>query len=37
MERERLVDSATANYQFALANFMIRTQVDCFNKCVVDF
>ena len=31
------VDSQTANFQYALASFMINAQVDCFNKCLVDF
>ena len=26
-----------ANYQYALASFMIKTQVSCFNECLVDF
>ena len=37
MERGRLLDSATANHQYAMASFMIKTQVDCFNQCLVDF
>ena len=31
------VDAAQAHFQYAMASFMIKTQVDCFNKCVVDF
>ena len=37
MNSQGLVDSATANYQYAVAQFMIKAQVDCFNKCLVDF
>ena len=37
MNKDRLVDASTANYQFALASFMIKSQVECFNKCLVDF
>jgi len=33
----KLVDSATANYQYALASFMVKSQLECFNKCLVDF
>ena len=31
------INENQANYQFATATFMIKTQVDCFNKCLVDF
>ena len=38
MERAgNLIDSATANYQMALGSFLVQSQVDCFNKCLVDF
>ena len=31
------IDAATANYQYAMASFMIKSQLECFNKCLVDF
>ena len=37
MDNGRLVDAGTANYQYALATFMVKSQVECFSKCVVDF
>ena len=32
-----LVDAATANYQYAMNSFMVKSQIECFNKCLVDF
>lgn len=31
------MDSSNANYQYAMAQFMIKSQIECFNKCLVDF
>ena len=37
MNTGNLADSSTANYQYAMASFMIKSQLECFNKCLVDF
>lgn len=37
MERANTIDAATANYHMALGSFLVSSQVDCFNKCLVDF
>jgi len=37
MNTDSLIDSATANYQFAMTNFMIKSQIECLTKCLVDF